>query len=63
MPCYVLTDLGGVSFQHGLDDGQDGEVDDVALWDRGSYDLRWAEYASDQPAFDINVAPFDITGA
>jgi len=50
---YILTDLGGVMFNVGLDDGEDGETDDVTLMDRAQYELRWRQYASDQPAFDF----------
>ena len=28
---YILTDLGGVSFHHGLDTGKEGEIDDITL--------------------------------
>jgi len=59
---YILTDLGGVSFQHGLDDGRPGETDDVALLDRDSYEQRWAEYATDDPAFDLIEEPFELIG-
>ena len=59
---YILTELGGVSFQHGLDDGKKGDTDDVALLDRESYELRWAQYAGDAPAFDLAEEPFVITG-
>jgi hypothetical protein len=31
---YVLTDIGGVKFNVGLDDGNDGQTDDVDLMDR-----------------------------
>jgi len=59
---YILTNLGGVSFQHGLDDGRAGETDDVALLDQNSYEQRWAEYAGDEPAFDLIEEPFELIG-
>ncbi len=58
---YILTDLGGVSFQHGLDDGRAGETDDIALLDRESYEQRWAEYTGKNPAFDLTEAPFVLS--
>lgn len=48
---YILTDIGGVKFQVGLDDGGDGQTDDVGLMGRIQYDLRWKQYAGSSPAF------------
>jgi hypothetical protein len=59
---YVLTDLGGVSFHTGLDDGADGETDDVHLLDREQYRLRWSQYADDPPAFDLAEDPLAVLG-
>ena len=41
---YILTDLGGVTFGTGLDEGDEGETDDITLMDRGQYELRWSQY-------------------
>ena len=38
---YILTDVGGLVFGADLDDGADGETDDVTLMDRTQYELRW----------------------
>ena len=46
---YILTDLGGVTFGIGLDDGEVGETDDIMLMDRDQYDLRWSQYGGDPP--------------
>ena len=61
---YILTDLGGVSFQHGLDDdrNREGATDDIALLDRDSYEQRWAEYVGENPAFDLCEEPFELVG-
>jgi len=59
---YILTDLGGVSFLHGLDDGRAGESDDIALLDCESHKQRWSEYVGDAPAFDLAEEPFVIQG-
>ena len=59
---YILTDLGGVAFSHGLDEGQAGETDDVTLLDRQSYEQRWLEYVGENPAFELTEEPFDIQG-
>lgn len=59
---YILTDLGGVLFGVGLDEGDDGDTDDVHLLDRTQYDERWQQYASDAPAFDRHEPPIEIGG-
>jgi hypothetical protein len=59
---YILTDIGGVAFLGGLDDGREGQTDDVMLMDRAQYELRWRQYASDEPAFDLAEAPIEIVG-
>ena len=47
---YILTDLGGVAFGTGLDEGNEGETDDITLMDRDQYELRWSQYGGDPPA-------------
>lgn len=59
---YILTDLGGVSFLHGLDTGADGEKDDISRLDREQYLLRCKQYDPTAPAFDQAAAPLVITG-
>lgn len=59
---YVLTDIGGVSFGTGLDQGKEGETDDITLLNRDQYVRRWQQYASDTPAFDLAAKPFQVTG-
>jgi len=58
---YVLTDIGGVNFNIGLDEGKKGETDDVLLLSRKQYEMRWSQYASDNTAFDL-VDYLDIEG-
>ena len=50
---YILTDIGGVSFGVGLDDGADGETDEVMLLENKTYQFRWAQYMSPEPAFEL----------
>jgi hypothetical protein len=57
---YVLTDVGGVIFGIGLDDGADGETDDLVLMDRVQYEIRWAQHASDPMAFDVPEGRLEI---
>jgi hypothetical protein len=59
---YILTDLGGVSFQHGLDTGREGETDDIARLDLAQYVLRCKQYDPAAPAFDQAKAPLKIIG-
>jgi len=59
---YILTDLGGVLFGAGLDEGDDGATDDLHLLDRAQYDERWQQYASAAPAFDRPEPPIEIRG-
>ena len=60
---YILTDLGGVAFGIGLDDGNDGETDDLILMDRAQYELRWSQYAGDPPQeFDQAELPVEVDG-
>lgn len=50
---FILTDIGGVKFGVGLDDGRSGETDEVSLLTKETYELRWSQYVSDNPAFDL----------
>ena len=59
---YILTDLGGVAFLHGLDVGQEGEIDDLTRLDRDQYNKRCRDYNLEQPAFDLVSPPLLITG-
>ena len=58
---YILTDLGGVSFGTGLDDGN--ATDDISLLDRDLYMVRWSQYGGVPPAgFDQEQNPVVIMG-
>lgn len=57
---YILTDVGGVVFGAGLDDGAAGETDDVSLMDRAQYQLRWSQHASETMAFDVPEQPVEV---
>jgi hypothetical protein len=50
---YILTDVGGLIFGVGLDDGAPGETDDVTVMDRAQYELRWSQHAAEPMGFDI----------
>ena len=60
---YILTNLGGVAFGTGLDEGNKGETDDITLMDRGQYELRWSQYGGDPPAgFEQEGDPIEVVG-
>lgn len=50
---YILTDIGGVIFGQGLDDGAAGETDDVSLMERAQFERRWQQHASETPEFEL----------
>ena len=60
---YVLTDIGGVSFGIGLDEGDPGttETDDVSRLSADTYNQRWNDYAGPNFAFD-KVDEVEIIG-
>jgi len=58
---YILTDVGGVVFGAGLDDGTEGETDDVTLMDRAQYERRWSQHSTDVTAsFEVEDVPVEI---
>ena len=61
---YILTDIGGVSFLIGLDEGDPGsnETDDVARLSANTYAKRWQNYAQPNGAFDLDGEIFQIEG-
>ena len=60
---YILTDLGGVAFGVGLDDGGAGETDDLTLLERAVYELRWGQYGGNPPTeFLQEEEPFEVVG-
>ena len=51
---FILTDIGGVSFQHGLDCDLGGRSDDIiSRLDARSYSREWNDYAGPGFAFDL----------
>ena len=51
---YILTDIGGVSFGTGLDEGDPGMTDDVARLSADTYDQRLKGYDERNGAFDLD---------
>ena len=50
---YILTDVGGVQFGFGLDEGDRGTTDDVTLLSAPAYGQRLGDYAGPAYAFDL----------
>ncbi len=58
---YILTDLGGISFNIGLDTGHKGEIEEITLLIRELWAKRWSQYVSNNGEFDLEQE-FTITG-
>lgn len=50
-PRYILTDIGGVRIEHGLDEGESGETTDISLLDYPLYLQRWSDYQRKTSSF------------
>ena len=60
---YILTDLGGISFHHGLDtSGNRTTFDDINRLALDQYKLHCKQYDSTAPAFDRAADPLEIVG-
>ncbi len=61
---YVLTDLGGMEFGVGLDEGNRGQTDDLTLLGRTAYGLRWSQYSGEPPrSFSQEGDPVTVNGS
>lgn len=59
---YVLTELGGIRYDYGLDEWEgDGQTTDVSLLSL-SYEQRWRDYQRTTAAYDLAKEPIVITG-
>jgi hypothetical protein len=61
-PRYILSDVGGVRFERGLDSGEPGQTVDVSLLSETLYRKRWADYQRSSATFTY-VDEVTITGA
>lgn len=56
---YILTDIGGITFSHGLDESTNPEeIDDIYLLTAEQYRQRWNQYVKDesnQGVFDLDL--------
>jgi hypothetical protein len=60
---YILTDVGGVIFGHGLDEGEAGETEDINLLDRAQFELRWRQHSTEPPEYVLDGVAIEITSA
>ncbi|EMS79058.1 hypothetical protein [Desulfotignum phosphitoxidans] len=58
---YILTDIGGIKVDPGMDDGKAGENFEVILLERTLYEKQWKDFV-EKPAFDLSEDPFTIIG-
>ena len=59
---YILTDIGGVQFGVGLDEGEPGTTDDIARLSADTFRKRFEDYAGPNFAFDRDGEPFSVEG-
>lgn len=59
---YILTNLGGIAFGHGLDAGGSGETDDISCLSRDSFETYWNYYYCEHSSFFERVEKTPITG-
>ena len=58
---FILTDIGGVEVDPGLDDGNEGESFNVMLLKRKMFEKHWQDFIA-SPAFDLAETPLEIIG-
>jgi len=58
---YILTDIGGVAFGHGLDEGRESEMDYVTRLAPELYDLCCKQFNDKSSIFDLAVDPLVLS--
>jgi hypothetical protein len=58
---FILSDIGGVEVDPGLDDGKEGESFKVMLLKRKMFEKHWQDFIT-APAFDLAEEPLEIFG-
>jgi len=61
---YILTEFTGVMLGVGLDEAGEGsnDTDDIALLTPSQHHLRWQQYTSSTPGFDLVQEPLEVLG-
>ena len=57
---YLITDIGGVDFSTGLDEGSEGKTQKISLLRLNTYETVWKDYLSEHPAFDLAEDEFTL---
>src|SRR6266542_4418196 len=57
---FILTDIGGVAFARGLDDGAEGENDEIMLLERAQFEIRWRQHAEGAPEYELDGAAIQV---
>jgi hypothetical protein len=52
-PRYILTEKGGLRFDHGLDEGEAGETTDIECLDATLHLRRWSQFQPDAGTFEL----------
>jgi len=60
---YVLTEMGGIRYDYGLDECEDvGQTTDVSLLSHSAYELRWRDYQKETAAYTL-IDHFSVLGS
>jgi len=61
---HILTEIGGLLFSVGLDEGDSGKTTAVHILSKKEYELLWQQYLGPNPAFDPpkGEEPVDVEG-
>ena len=52
-PRYILTDIGGIRIEVGLDEGEVGETTDISLLSESLYSQRWENFQRSTSAYEL----------
>ena len=59
---YILTDLGGVIFGTGLDDGRSSHTEDINLLSAEQYYIRWKQFVVPANKLELVDCPLPVKG-
>jgi hypothetical protein len=59
---YLLTNIGGIKFGDGIEEGNPGQEDHLSILDEPSREALWNQYIGASPAFDAAGTPRDFSG-
>ncbi len=59
---YLITNIGGVKFGDGVEQGQQGEDDHISILDESSRTDLWSQFIEPGDAFDRIGSPVAVIG-